>query len=200
MFLSCLTFLRPYHVLPFSVCVSRRSLGLRRENTLSFFTVSSRLLVRWVMAPFSKCKIKQCTGWLMLLIFTSHLLASGLQHPKENKDLVNTASKQFDKIFVLFFALFVFWFFYLDSFIVTGWVLADFHEHSVVQSIIRHIIYSAECALQHQMFHVLTPLQKNYLFKYFLHQHFFLYAKCISIMLKSCILKHHHCSGFPIKK
>lgn len=50
-----------------------QSAGRKHSFFLSFLTVSGRLLLRWVTAPFSKSQIKQCAGWLLLLIFISHL-------------------------------------------------------------------------------------------------------------------------------
>lgn len=50
-----------------------QSAGRKHSFFLSISTVSGRLLLRWVMAPFSKGQIKQGTGWLLLLIFISHL-------------------------------------------------------------------------------------------------------------------------------
>lgn len=50
-----------------------QSAGRKHSFSLSVFTVSGRLLLRWVTAPFSKSQIKQCTGWVLLLIFISHL-------------------------------------------------------------------------------------------------------------------------------
>lgn len=63
-----------------SVLEREESQSAERKHSffLSFFTVSGRLLLRWVTAPSSKSAIKQCTGWLLLLIFISHLPVSVL--------------------------------------------------------------------------------------------------------------------------
>lgn len=86
-----------------SVLEREESQSAERKHSffLSFFTVSGRLLLRWVTAPSSKSAIKQCTGWLLLLIFISHLPVSVLQRPKKNKGLVRSSSKQFGKKVVL---------------------------------------------------------------------------------------------------
>lgn len=76
LFLSCLKFLWPYHVFTFSVCMSKRSLGMWREGRHSF---SGRLPLSWVMDPVLENEIKQCNRWLLTMIRNSRLLASGLK-------------------------------------------------------------------------------------------------------------------------